>query len=169
MRPERLLRLYPRAWRERYGEEFLAAIGDRPLDARQRIDIVSGAIDAWLSADVRRAAEADRGGTGGRPMVLKSVLACERRTAAVTTRDALIGAAVMIGATVACVAAAQGARRSGWDEAAETVMGLSYPAAFALSMPFWLMRGQPWKAQAAIVGVTLAGLVVIGCITTALL
>ena len=53
--PERLLRLYPRAWRERYGEEFLATVGHGALHVQQVIDIVAGAIDAWLSADVRRA------------------------------------------------------------------------------------------------------------------
>jgi uncharacterized oligopeptide transporter (OPT) family protein len=29
-------------------------------------------------------------------------------------------------------------------------------------MPFWLMKGQPWKAQVAIVGGTTAFLIVIG-------
>ncbi len=53
---EGLLRLYPRAWRDRYGEEFLATVGDDALHVQQMIDIVMGAIDAWLSLDVRRAA-----------------------------------------------------------------------------------------------------------------
>ena len=47
---ERLLRLYPRAWRERFGEEFLETAGPGKLRFQQVIDIVSGAIDAWLSA-----------------------------------------------------------------------------------------------------------------------
>ena len=38
MRPEALLRLYPRAWRERYGEEFLATIGPEALGPQQVID-----------------------------------------------------------------------------------------------------------------------------------
>ncbi len=43
-----LLRLYPRPWRERYGDEFLALISDRPPSLDDRVDIVRGAIDARL-------------------------------------------------------------------------------------------------------------------------
>ncbi len=44
----RLLRLYPRAWRERYEEEFLAVLGSRAVGRRGRLDIVRGALDAHL-------------------------------------------------------------------------------------------------------------------------
>jgi hypothetical protein len=43
-----LLSLYPRAWRERYEDEFLALLEARPPDTHDRIDIVRGAIDARL-------------------------------------------------------------------------------------------------------------------------
>jgi hypothetical protein len=43
-----LLNLYPRAWRERYEDEFLALLEARPPDTHDRIDIVRGAIDARL-------------------------------------------------------------------------------------------------------------------------
>ena len=33
-----------------------------------------------------------------------------------------------------------------------------------ISLPFWLMKGQPWKAQAAIVGGTLLVLIAIAII-----
>ena len=35
MTAEQLIRLYPRAWRDRYGEEFLATIGDKALHLQQ--------------------------------------------------------------------------------------------------------------------------------------
>lgn len=44
----RLVRLYPRAWRDRYGDEFLSLITDRPPALVDRIDIVRGALDAHL-------------------------------------------------------------------------------------------------------------------------
>lgn len=66
MTSDRLLRLYPRAWRERYGEEFVATVGKGRLHVQQVIDIVSGAIDAWLSAEVRNATRvAGAAATGG--------------------------------------------------------------------------------------------------------
>ncbi len=40
--------------------------------------------------------------------------------------------------------------------AGETLKSVSFFAAFMLSIPFWLMKGQPWKAQAMIIVLTLA-------------
>jgi hypothetical protein len=44
----RLVRLYPRAWRERYEAEFLALLAERPPSTRDTLDTVGGAIDAHL-------------------------------------------------------------------------------------------------------------------------
>jgi hypothetical protein len=44
----RLIGLYPRAWRTRYEDEFLALLSDRPPDVLDRLDIVRGAVDARL-------------------------------------------------------------------------------------------------------------------------
>ncbi len=43
-----LLRLYPRRWRERYGEEFEELLAQRPPSPRHRLDIARGALDAHL-------------------------------------------------------------------------------------------------------------------------
>jgi hypothetical protein len=159
--------LYPPAWRARYGEEFLATVGDGSLDVQQTIDIVSAAIDAWFSADVRRATLVSRVAPNkGGPVMLKSLMVCERAQARYTKRDALIGAGVMLGLSLALTTAGALARRAGWSETGEVVVALSLPVSSTLSMPFWLMKGQPWKAQVAIVGVTLALLVAIGYIST---
>jgi hypothetical protein len=48
MRVSALLRLYPRAWKARYGEEMAALLDDRPLGRRDRLDLFRGAVDAWL-------------------------------------------------------------------------------------------------------------------------
>lgn len=47
----RLLRLYPRAWQERYGDELAGILGQEAMGARSRIDIVRGALDARLHPD----------------------------------------------------------------------------------------------------------------------
>jgi hypothetical protein len=159
--------LYPRAWRERYGEEFLATVGRGSLGVQQTVDIVSAAIDAWLSADVRRATMAsDVSPSGGGPTMLKSLTVCERTQSRYTKRDALIGAAVMIGANVVLTLAGIAARRAGWSETGKVLVALSFPVSLTLSMPFWLMKGQPWKAQVAIVGGTIVLLVGIGYLST---
>ena len=48
MRP--LLRLYPRRWRERYGEEFELLLRATPPDPRTALDVVRGALDAHVRA-----------------------------------------------------------------------------------------------------------------------
>lgn len=162
MARERLLLLYPRPWRERYGEEFLALLGEGPLSASEWVDVLRGAMDAWLSAEVRGGAPAERLATnGGRTMRLKTLMACERRSAQVTALDGLVGASVMIGTSLLLLMA----RRWGWPDGGKALAGLSFPVALVVSMPFWLMKGVPPKAQAVIIGGTLTILAVIGYVS----
>lgn len=61
----RLVRLYPRAWRERYGEEFVALLEERPASVADFLDVACGALDAWLgpqpATERRMVAERIRG------------------------------------------------------------------------------------------------------------
>jgi hypothetical protein len=43
-----LLRLYPGAWRARYGDEMEALLAERRLGRRERLDLIRGALDAWI-------------------------------------------------------------------------------------------------------------------------
>jgi hypothetical protein len=43
-----LVRLYPRRWRRRYGDEFLALLESSRLDRRLVLDVVRGAAREWL-------------------------------------------------------------------------------------------------------------------------
>jgi hypothetical protein len=43
-----LLRLYPAHWRTRYGDEFAALLGERPLSPFDVADVLLGALDAQL-------------------------------------------------------------------------------------------------------------------------
>ena len=47
-RGSRWLRLYPRAWRERYEDELIAVLGSRPLTMRSRLDLARGGFDAYV-------------------------------------------------------------------------------------------------------------------------
>ena len=51
-----LVRLYPRAWRDRYESEFLAVLADRPPRLGDRLDILLGALDAHLDPEVAEGA-----------------------------------------------------------------------------------------------------------------
>jgi hypothetical protein len=158
----KLLRLYPRAWRERYGEEFLETVGDEPVRLQLVIDIVSGAIDAWLSAEVRRTTLASRvTATGGRPMFLKSLVACGRPDSRYTRRDSLAGSGVMLAATLLFAVLGIAVKRGGAQVTGDILLNIAFPGALMLSMPFWLMKNQSWKAQVVIIGTTLTLLVLI--------
>ena len=49
----RLIALYPRTWRDRYEDEFLALLNARGPDPLDRLDIVRGAIDARIHPQVK--------------------------------------------------------------------------------------------------------------------
>lgn len=48
----RLVRLYPEAWRERYEEEFIAALEESPATIAVLLDVVLGALDAQVRPQV---------------------------------------------------------------------------------------------------------------------
>jgi hypothetical protein len=43
-----LLRLYPLAWRRRYGNELAELLAETPLTATAVFDLLRGVVDAWL-------------------------------------------------------------------------------------------------------------------------
>ena len=53
-----LIRLYPPAWRRRYGRELAELIATQPASFGTAIDLVAGAIDAWLNPQSSTAAMA---------------------------------------------------------------------------------------------------------------
>jgi hypothetical protein len=66
-----LLRLYPRAWRRRYEDEFAALLEHHPTSPRLILDIILGAIDAHLWPQVSAAGRelAAKAAGGGRAML----------------------------------------------------------------------------------------------------
>ena len=44
-----LIRLYPAAWRRRYGRELAELLASQPASFRTAVDLVAGAVDAWLN------------------------------------------------------------------------------------------------------------------------
>jgi hypothetical protein len=82
MKRHLLLRLYPRAWRERYGEELSAQLDvQRPLRIGIVADLVRGALDAHLhplrrdNSTIRSSHTSDRGMIAARAAVAWSPVA----------------------------------------------------------------------------------------------
>ena len=53
-----LIKLYPPAWRRRYGRELSELIATQPASFGTAIDLIAGAIDAWLNPQSSTAADA---------------------------------------------------------------------------------------------------------------
>lgn len=60
----RLLKLYPRPWRQRYEEEVLAVIEQRPLSLGDRIDLLTGIATTWYRTALRERHRPRRWRTG---------------------------------------------------------------------------------------------------------
>ncbi len=157
------MRLYPTAWRERYEEEFLQLIDDRPLGLQETIDIVSGAIDARLRGGVQR--------VGERRKIMVSIVkgGCHTRGLRMTTRDGVIGAVVLLLVSLMGSLFGVWLRDSGFDEASQFALYIAFPISLVASMPFTFLKGQPWRAQAAIIGGTTLILCLIWVVTRSIL
>ena len=47
-----LLQLYPPRWRQRYGAELAELIASRPFSIGGTLDLLAGAIDAWIHPEL---------------------------------------------------------------------------------------------------------------------
>lgn len=100
-----LIRLYPPAWRRRYGRELAELLVTQPASLRTAIDVVAGAVDAWLNPQSSTATvAADPEGTEAMiPKMLKLRRFGYGTTP--TTADSLKAAGVTIGGSLALVVA----------------------------------------------------------------
>jgi hypothetical protein len=64
------IRLYPKAWRERYGDELIALLEDRPARPLDIFDLLFGALDAHLHPRDLGLRPDERKGT---PMSIRSI------------------------------------------------------------------------------------------------
>ena len=151
------LSLYPRGWRERYGEEFQSLLGDRRLGLGDWIDIVSGAIDARLTWRSSHAA-ARAGAAGGRDMatVIQALKqnACGRPK--VSTTEALVGAAFIIVGSFASIGLRYWLEARGYPDAALWARDLGFPITYAIVVNAMFLKGQSWAAHAVLTGTLFA-------------
>lgn len=157
MRAEQMLRLFPRGWRERYGDEFLATAGDAPLRARVVVDIAVSAVDAWTSIEVRRATRSARTPltSEGALVTKKCLTICGGDVPVTSRRDAVLGALAMIGCALVLTTLAYVARRAGYDRTGQALAGFSFPASILCGMPFLYLRGRSWRTHVLLIGVPL--------------
>ena len=163
-----LVRLYPRAWRERYGAEMSAMLEQIPLTPAAVIDLVAGAIDARVSPHVVAASRTTSTSEKENAMFNRMMKRCVAGPS-VSPRDAWLGAAVMIGSSVVfAVAYVLASHRYRDSEVVDAFGIMAFPAALLLSMPFTHMKGHSRISQTIIVGVSLLILAICAYVTALL-
>jgi hypothetical protein len=77
---------------------------------------------------------------------------CRTTNVRYTTRDAGMGAGIMLAGTLVLVVIGTMLKQSGYGAAGDAVLMNGFMFALVLSMPFWLLKGQPWRAQVVLIG-----------------
>ena len=148
-----LIRLYPPAWRRRYGRELAELIATQPASFGTAIDLVAGAIDAWLNPQSSTATPAaDSKGAGA--MVSKMLqLRCAGHGPKVSAVDSRKAATVMIGGTLALVLALIWPMvRYGSDPYLESLLSVSWLVPVLFSQRYTSLKGRPGRVQAVLIG-----------------
>jgi hypothetical protein len=151
-----LLRLYPAAWRERYGAEFLELLARERRSPALFLDIFGGALDAHLHPQLEaRPTAAAAGATGGKNMVGGLSFRCGG-FAPLSRAEAWRSAATLAGGTAALALLhlflARTFGPSWWVEA-------SGVASYTVPLAWWTttqMRERTWQAKAVVFAVLLA-------------
>jgi len=92
-----LIGLYPPAWRRRYGRELAELLAAQPMSFRTAVDLVAGAVDAWLKPQSSTAVTTTDA-KGARAMLPEMLqLTSGGYGTDVTVADSLKAAAVTIG------------------------------------------------------------------------
>jgi hypothetical protein len=148
-----LVKLYPPAWRRRYGRELAELIATRPASFGMAIDLVAAAIDAWIHPQSSTAAAAhDANGAGAMvPRMLQ--LKCAGYGPIVTKADTLKAAAIVIGGSLsAALAYTWGTARYGKDPYLESLFFVSWLVFFVVSQHYTNLKGRPALVQAILIG-----------------
>jgi hypothetical protein len=151
-----LFYLYPPEWRRRYGKEFVALIAPQRFSFFTVLDIIGGAIDAWIQPQSHLASPAPQP-EGETTMLAKMMrLRCAGHGETPTTADSVKGAAIILGGTLLCVIVATWMqRRSIAPVFAEALMSGGWLIAFVLSMPYTALKGWPARTQAVFMAVVM--------------
>jgi len=127
-----LIRLYPRAWRERYGAEMQDLLARQPASLRAMTDLLAGAIDARLNPQNLVVANLGIVNPAHKGNTMIRVLSCA--PAGVSVADQFRSAAWMIGTSLVMVTLSIMLKsKFGPSSFSEGLLYAGFPAALMLS------------------------------------
>lgn len=140
--PAVLVRLYPREWQQRYGDEMRELLASQKLSLRTLTDLLAGAIDARLNPQQSAAPS----GTGAGAAIMVKAFRCA--PAGVTVQDQWRSAAWMIGGSLALTTFSVLLKlRIGPNALSEGLLYSTFPAAFLLSSECTYLKGYSPSAR----------------------
>ena len=144
-----LVKLYPPSWRRRYGEELKELIGAQPRSLGLVIDILAGAIDAWIYPQSSTAVSAPADAKGGMTMVGKMLqLRCAGAGPIVTTTDAVKSGSVMVGGSALLVLVWMWVRlRFGGSPYMNALMPMTYFVPLLIGLRYTSLKGRSTAVQ----------------------
>ncbi len=143
-----LLQLYPPRWRQRYGAELAELIASQPFSIGGTIDLLAGAIDAWIHPELVAPVTSDSKGEAS--MIGKMLqLRCAGYGPDVTSSDKAKGVAVLLGGTLALALLWRWAvREFGGNPYVEVLSPMAFLLPYLVSQHFTSLKGRSAAAQA---------------------
>jgi hypothetical protein len=149
-----LLVLYPPRWRRRYGDELRQLLGSQRFSLRTVVDLIAGAIDAWVAPQpipMQPAAAGQKEGVTMLATMLK--LGCSGSDVKVTRQDAFKSTAVMLGGTIVLTALWLTLRARLADRTyTDAFSAMTFLVPYLLSMPYTTLKGRSPLTQTIFIG-----------------
>jgi hypothetical protein len=147
-----LLRLYPRAWRDRYADEMSAMLADVALSPASMLDLVAGAIDARVAPQPIRGSDPGASPDKEKAMFTKLMKRCAVGPD-VTPREKWLGTTAMLVLTlVFAVVYVLASWKYRDNEYVDAWGVMAFPAAMLLTMPLTYLKGHSRTSQVVIIG-----------------
>jgi len=147
-----LLALYPPRWRRRYGDEVRALIDSQPFSLHAGIDLIAGAIDAWLEPQKIPIKQegVNMNGTTMKP-------GCAGSGGRVTREDARKSLAVNLGGTLLLTAIwmVMHIRRIGDRTYVDAFSAMAFFVPYVFSLRYTSLKGRSLRTQSIFIGGTI--------------
>jgi hypothetical protein len=146
-----LLKLYPPGWRRRYGAELSELVAAQSFSIGSAIDLLAGAVDAWLHPELITAADPN---SEGEPMMVARLmqLQCAGCSPDITASDRRKSAAMNIGGTIVLVVPWLWAVRQFHGNGYVMALApMTYILPYLLGLRYTSLHGRSRRAQAVLI------------------
>jgi hypothetical protein len=148
-----LVRLYPPAWRRRYGRELEELLATRPASLGVAFDLVVGALDAWFNPQPSAAGTAADAKGAGAMVSTMLQLRCTGNGPNVSKEDRRkAGVVTLSGSLALALALTWATARFGRNSYIESLLLMGWLVPWFVSQHYTSLKGRSGLVQAAVIG-----------------